>query len=98
MAKYSFLKIGYLANLIVTDDRETAKSCIEQGYTLLTVPQMFGMEDGVIVLAWPVPNQKSGPMSAADALRVLTDQETASRENYSSQFARSGQERRRQPQ
>lgn len=37
MTTYSFLKIGYLANLIVTDDRETAKSCIEQGYTLLTL-------------------------------------------------------------
>lgn len=80
--QYSFPKIGELADLIVTNNRETAKGCIRQGYTLLTVPQMFGMEDGEITLALPAQNRTANQMSEADANRVLTDYEIASREKY----------------
>ena len=36
--------------LAVTNSREKAARLIECGYTLFTVPQMFGREDGEIVL------------------------------------------------
>jgi len=78
--KYSFPKIGELADLVVTNNRETAKSCIVRGYKLFTVPQMFGAEEGVITLVLEAQNQKANPMSVEDADRVLTDYETASRE------------------
>lgn len=84
MIQYSFPKIGELADLTVTNDRETAKRCIGQGYTLFTVPQMFGAEDGVIVLALLAQNQTASQMSEEDANQVLTDYEIASRELYSS--------------
>lgn len=81
---YSFPKTGYLADLVVTNSRKSAKWYIQKGYTLLTVPQMFGAEDGVIVLALQAQNQKASPMSEEDASRVLLSYEIASREKYSS--------------
>lgn len=84
MMQCSFSKIGDLMDLVVTPNREIAKRYIEKGYMLLTVPQMFGSEDGAIVLALPAQNQTASLMSEADADRVLTDYEIASREQYSS--------------
>lgn len=36
--------------LTVTNDRTSAERLIERGYTLFTVPQMFGMDTGPFVL------------------------------------------------
>lgn len=47
---YSFPRLGAVKDLVVTNDRETAKRYIGQGYTLFTVPQMFGEESGIITL------------------------------------------------
>lgn len=72
-------------DLVATNDKETAKRYIKQGYTLFAVPQMFGKCEGVIVLyleeggrGHHIPKQ----MSEADALQVLLDFETASQELY----------------
>lgn len=37
-------------NLVSTDDRGAAIQYIQKGYALFTVPQMFGREEGQIVL------------------------------------------------
>ena len=39
-----------IISLVATSDRKKAAQYIECGYTLFTVPQMFGVESGQIVL------------------------------------------------
>lgn len=78
--QYSYPKIGTLEDLVVTNDRETAKRCIMHGYTLFTVPQMFGVEQGVFTLVLEAQNQKASQVSKEVADHVLKDRETASRE------------------
>lgn len=39
-----------IKELTVTNDRATAERLIERGFSLFTVPQMFGAEEGPIVL------------------------------------------------
>lgn len=72
---------GPIEAVVVTDSRETAAQYIERGYTLFTVPQMFGVETGVIVLCLEqeAQSQKANRMSREDAIRVLEDYEKASR-------------------
>lgn len=82
---YSYPNIGTLKDLVVTNNREAAKKCIEQGYTLFTIPQMFGMEQGEITLFLEDQNQMASQMSEEAANRVLTDYEIASREMCISQ-------------
>lgn len=47
---YHYPSIGKIDDLVVTDSREKAKQCIQKGYTLFTVPQMFGLEEGLFTL------------------------------------------------
>ena len=76
---YSYPKLGDIKDLVVTNDRETAKRYIRQGYTLFTVPQMFGEESGTVTLFLEGLNQKASQMSEEAASHVLSDYETASR-------------------
>lgn len=87
LIEYSFPKIGNLLDLKSTNDRETAKRCIERGYKLFTVPQMFGLENGQIILYLEDQNQKASRMSKAAAAKVLSDFETSSQQMYTSQSA-----------
>lgn len=73
-------------NVYATNSRVDALWYLRHGWSLFAVPQMFGAENGLIVLCWDEEqgNHLSKPMSEADATRVLQDFETSSRDWYSS--------------
>ncbi len=85
--RYSFPKIGNLLDLTATNDRGTAKRCIERGYKLFSVPQMFGFEKGQFILYLEDQNQTASRMSKADADQVLLGFEIASQRMYIEQSA-----------
>lgn len=64
--------------LAVTNDRKTAAQYIERGYTLFTVPQMFGQEDGEIVLL-----EERGASACEDGLAYLAAYEQEARDHFS---------------
>ena len=64
--------------LVVTNDRKTAAQYIERGYTLFTVPQMFGREDGEIVLM-----EERGASACEDGLAYLATYEQEARDHFS---------------
>ena len=75
---YTCPHIGELLGLTVTNDRETVKRYIERGYTLFTVPQMFGEETGPIVLY-----QEREAKGVEDADAVLKAYEQGARSHIS---------------
>ena len=77
---YSYPELGPIKDFVVTNDRETAKRYIRHGYTLFTVPQMFGTEHGIITLFLEAQSQTANQMSEDAVNRGLTDYEVASRE------------------
>lgn len=66
------------------NDRNEAIRLIQNGWTLFSVPQMFGMEEGVTTFCRDVAdlNHAANTMSKEDASRVLQDFETSSRDWY----------------
>jgi hypothetical protein len=85
VATYSMLGTTKIRDLVATNDKETAKEYIKQGYTLFAVPQMFGECEGVIILYLEEAghdHRAPKQMSEADALQVLSDFETASQGLY----------------
>lgn len=75
---YSFPNVQ-ARDLAVTDSRNEAGRLIETGYTLFTVPQMFGSEAGPITL------YRGGESSAAkNGMEVLAQYEQESRNHISS--------------
>lgn len=85
IATYSMPGATKIKDLVATNDKETAKKYIKQGYTIFAVPQMFGKCEGVIVLYHEeAGHDRRAPkqMSEADALQVLLDFESASRGLY----------------
>lgn len=75
---------GSISEVVATDDRKTAAQYIERGYTLFTVPQMFGTENGVIVLT-----KEQSDIQAATSLKgtgevALKKYEDDARDHFSS--------------
>ena len=70
--------------IAAVNDRNEAIRLIQNGWTLFSVPQMFGIEEGVTTFCRDVAdlNHAANTMSKADASRVLQDFETASRDWY----------------
>lgn len=84
-ATYSMPGATKIRDLVATNDKETAKKYIKQGYTIFAVPQMFGRCEGVIVLYLEEAghdHRAPKQMSEADALQVLSDFESASQGLY----------------
>lgn len=80
---YHYPSIGKIDDLVVTDSRETAKQCIQKGYTLFTVPQMFGLEEGLFTLFLEDHSQMANKRSKEAADHVLSDFEKSIRDQYS---------------
>ena len=76
---YNFPNVGTLADIAVTDSRETAIRHITKGYAPFTVPQMFGKEEGQFTLVLADRNPEANQKSEDDAHQVLSDFEAASR-------------------
>lgn len=75
---YNFPNVGTLADIAVTDSRETAIRHITKGYLPFTVPQMFGKEEGQFTLILKRQKGTPDPVSDEDALKALCVYEKAS--------------------
>lgn len=63
-----------LLSVVVTNNREAAADRIEKGYLPFTVPQMFGAENGSIVLFL-----EKGATEKSDGMIILRDYEEGAR-------------------
>lgn len=81
---YNFPNVGTLADIAVTDSRETAIRHITKGYAPFTVPQMFGKEEGQFTLVLVDRNPEASQKSEDDAHQILSGLEAASRAMCSS--------------
>lgn len=73
-------------DLAVTDSRNEAGRLIENGYTLFTVPQMFGSETGPITLY-----RDADGSTAKNGIEILAQYEQESRNHISSGSESCGQ-------
>lgn len=77
--EFIFPSCNNLLSIVVTNNRKAAAQRIEHGYTLFTVPQLFGEEYGQIVLF-----RENGAMSGPDGMSILEAYESDARKYYSS--------------
>ena len=75
-----------IISLVATSDRKKAAQYIECGYTLFTVPQMFGAESGQIVLYLEHEADRK-----ADGMSILEGYERESRNHISGGASSFGQ-------